>query len=386
MILLWLGLAFTLLTAGGAVALMVWHAMAVRVAHKAVPGRACLILPLAAPEIPTALFEALARQSLRPARLILAIEAEETAFAEALRLATADLPFPVSFALAPPAQRCSQKCANLIAAFALVTPEDEAIVMIDGDILPQPWWLSSLASPIFAGSHDMVNGYRWQEPEGGGAMAQAVAWLERSFAQLPNRQWAGVLWGGSLAFSPEALRRLDLPTRLATAFSDDLTIADAARALRLKLLCRRALLLPTRLGEGAWRFMRRQMAILRLHQPGHYRLAVAWLLADGLGWLAILALLSHSTIAWVALGLLYAGRLLRWALAQRLARIIGVPDTASNRLGQLLPVLAAPLMPWLWLALLLSARARGLMRWRHITYEIAGPAEVTVIERSSSRG
>jgi len=44
--------------------------------------------------------------------------------------------------------RRAQKCTNLLAAVARTGPTDRYIVLVDSDILPQPWWLAALLGPL----------------------------------------------------------------------------------------------------------------------------------------------------------------------------------------------------------------------------------------------
>jgi hypothetical protein len=44
--------------------------------------------------------------------------------------------------------RRAQKCTNLLAAVARTGPADRYIVLVDSDILPQPWWLAALLGPL----------------------------------------------------------------------------------------------------------------------------------------------------------------------------------------------------------------------------------------------
>ncbi|MCS6931014.1 MAG: glycosyltransferase [Acetobacteraceae bacterium] len=222
------------------------------------------------PNLP-ALFAALAAQTLRPRRLVVAVESEaDPAFAQVAELAPA-LPFPVETVIAGTAPHRSRKATGLIAAARRVDEEDQAVVLLDADILPPPEWLSWLASPAIRGSWDIVSGYRWQLAGAGGPARQLVTWLDRGFAVGPRQMLFREVWGGSTAISAAAFARLDLPATLERTLSTDGAISRRASALGLRMLMRRAVLLPTP-AEGGERealgFQRRQIQLYRVYAPG----------------------------------------------------------------------------------------------------------------------
>lgn len=176
------------------------------------------------------LFAALARQTLQPRRLLVAVESrEDPAFAQVGGLAPS-LPFPVEVVLAGVDGTRSQKATNMIAALARVDARDDALVLLDADILPQEHWLSWLATPALNGAADVVTGYRWHALDGAGPGRHLVAWLDRALALGPRALAAGLVWGGSVAIAREALARMDLPATLERTFSTDGAISRRARA------------------------------------------------------------------------------------------------------------------------------------------------------------
>ncbi|MDN3567531.1 glycosyltransferase [Paeniroseomonas aquatica] len=356
------------------------HAARVRPASRRCEGGVTLILPLAGPTPAlAALFRALAAQTLRPRRLIVAVEGPaDPAAAQALSLA-ALLPFPLQLAFAAHTRTRSHKCSNLIAGFRQLDEEDAAAVMLDADILPQRWWLSTLASPALEGSWDLVTGYRWPLTAGAGVLAQYLAWLDRGFAVLPKFQASAFAWGGSLAFSRRALAVLDVPAVLDRVLSDDLAIGTAARRAGLRVLTRRILLLPTPPEGGVASFMRRQMRIVHLYRPLLFHASLLVFGLDLAGWVALLGLAAGSGLAQgLVLGLL-ALRLLRWGLQDRLGRLIGAPEPRRERLRQLLVALTPPVGTLVTLVLLLQAVPCRRLSWRHVSYALDGPDRVRVL-------
>ena len=129
--------------------------------RKQLATRATLILPLTgAGWNLERLLAALGAQTLAPRRLLIAVESEQDpAYRRALALSH-NRDFPVEVVVAGLADACAQKCWNQIAALRRVDAQDEAIVLLDADIAPPPWWLSAVVTPLVDGSADIVTGYR----------------------------------------------------------------------------------------------------------------------------------------------------------------------------------------------------------------------------------
>ena len=100
-----------------------------------------------------ALFGSLARQTLTPRRMILAVEGDDDPVVAQARELAAVLPFPVEVAVAgADAERRSQKATNLIAGLRLVDEADEAVGLPDAGIPPREGWLMGLATPALRGA------------------------------------------------------------------------------------------------------------------------------------------------------------------------------------------------------------------------------------------
>ncbi|MCS6892177.1 MAG: glycosyltransferase [Rhodovarius sp.] len=315
-----------------------------------------LVLPYAPPGDLGPLCRALAAQSLRPERLILAVARLD----HAPRLPP--LPFPHVVVVAGRARERGQKCHNLLAALDAVPGDASAVVLLDADILPQPWWLAALVGPVLRGSHQIAGGYRWPVPDPDRPLAQGVAWLDRAVALLPKPRWLGIAWGGSLALAPAILPLVKQVFE--RAVSDDLMLARRARQQGLGFVIRGAVLLPSPLGAGAFAFWARQLRVTRLHHrplwwgqaASTHALLLLWLFALGQPW------------PWLLAWLLAQGAL-RAAVQDLAARRIGAPDPPATRAWQILCA-ATPLPDLLSAAALWhSAFGRHLL-WRGITYRI----------------
>ncbi len=331
-----------------------------------------------------ALFAALARQTLRPRRMLVAVEsAGDPALAQVRELAPR-LPFPVEEVVAGLDGTRSQKATNMIAALARVDAQDDALVLLDADILPQATWLSWLATPALNGAADLVTGYRWHALDGAGPGRHLVGWLDRSLALGPRFVAAGLVWGGSVAISRDALARMDLPRALSRTFSTDGAISRRARDLGLRVLTRRAVLLPTPPEGGdreALAFKTRQLQIVHVYVPRLWVWLGEVLHAEALALPLLVMALAGNGMAWGFVAALAALGLVRAAIHDHVARAIGVRDgpvarVAQILLGALVPVTAPAVAALFWT----SARTR-VIRWRHVDYEVLGPDEVRVLRR-----
>ncbi len=350
-----------------------------------VPGRVTLLLAVTGrTEGLPPLFAALARQTLRPRRMLVAVEAETDPALAQVRELEHLLPFPVEIVVAGLDDTRSQKATNMIAALARVDVDDDALVLLDADILPQDHWLSWLATPALNGAADLVTGYRWHALDGAGPARHVVAWLDRSLALGPRFLASGLVWGGSVAIARDALARMDLADALARTFSTDGAISRRARALGLRVLTRRAVLLPTPPEGGdreAIAFKTRQLQIVHVYVPSLWVWLGVALHAEALVLpLAVLGLGGDG----VALGFVAAVGAVgvaRALLQDRVTRAVGIREgmparAAQVALGALAPVTAPAVAALFWT----SARTR-VIRWRHIEYEVMGPEDVRVLRR-----
>ena len=355
-----LGLLLLAVGAGPVLVAMLHWCVTVQPVRDEAAGVVTLVLPLAPRAQIAPLRAALAAQHLAPCRLILAVR--EAGDAPCLGDGGG-----VEIVVAGAAITRGQKSHNLAAALDTVQPADQAVVFLDADILPPPWWLACLVGPILRGERDVVGGFRWSVPEG--PAAQAVAWLDRGWALTARVPWLNVAWGGSLAFAPGCIA--SIRRGLEHGLSDDLGIAAAARADGLRLLIRGAALVPSPLGSaGALEFWTRQLRILRFYRHG---LWVAQMVASHFVIAAWLLLAGSGALWWaVAAGAIRS-------LAQDIAgRRLGMGDPPATRAAQavlgLLPLAELLNIGCLWS----SAIGRG-MSWRGITYRVAPDGSARVV-------
>lgn len=356
--------------------------------HSAQAMAATAILPLtgASPSL-EALVEALDAQTLKPRRLVIAVESTADP-AHARAMSVASIPsFPVEVVVGGLATHQAQKCRNQQAALARIDASDEAIVLLDGDIIPQDWWFSALVSPLADDFSDVVTGLRWQRPVAARLGAHLVAAIDRAIAILPRFDGARIVWGGSVGISVAAAGRMDLNGCLDSTLSDDLTIGSRGAVAGLRLLTRGALLVPSPNAAGlvpAWRFGRRQYQICRIYRPGLWLLAAASIGLRLLAWIAaVLATLAGLGFGWAILVLAGLG-VVKQALVGEVARRVGLPDPPGVRWAQLALGLLQPFVDLFHLSMVLSAAWTRRVVWGHVAYEVAGPDAIRVKERRPS--
>ena len=333
------------------------------------------------------LLAALTAQSLRPRRLIVSVEArEDPAYRRVAALAEHFPQLDVELVVAGLSPLRSQKCTNLLAALAQLDADDEYIVLLDADIRPQPWWLAMLVAPLAAGRADLVNGYRWPVPTRMSLGTVLVAAIDRAIAVLPRLRRTRPAWGGSLAFTRNALAALDLPNTIGRALTEDLPIGDRAARAGLRVLTRRAIRLPTPLAgsfRDVWRFARRQYQLIRLYRPGLWCFAAFVVTTD---LTARIALLS-SVLGWGATlpVLLVLAGLGSTATEIRLAigRKLGVTDGICFRLAQHLLVWTILPAPMFHASVIWGGAVTSPVVWRHVRYVVDKTGRVIDVTRQS---
>lgn len=381
------GVAIFLSLSGLVLALL--FASQLRIPGELPAARATLVLPLTgpAPNLEE-LLAALAAQSLRPRRLIVAVESRnDPAFARVAAFAGDYRGLKIELVVAGLSGVRSQKCTNLLAALNHLDEADACVALLDADIRPQPWWLAALVAPLAAGRADIVNGYRWPVPQRLSPATALVAAIDRMVAILPRLGITRTIWGGSLALTRDALQTIDLSATIGRTVTEDLPIAVRAAATGLRVLTRRAIRAPTPLDGGfaeLWRFGRRQYQLIRLYRPGLWLYAAAIVTADLAARLALVAILAVAGRSGPALpAILLAAALGSAAQEVRLAagRRLGVTDGVGFRLSQHLLVWLVLALPAFHASVIWGGLAASRVRWAHIRYAVDRRGRVTEAAR-----
>ncbi len=385
----WIAAALTIFYALSSLALALLFATRLRIPDDLPLARVTLVLPATGP-LPNIedLLIALTDQSLRPRRLIVAVESrDDPAYQRFAALAERYAELNIELIVAGLSAVRGQKCTNLLAALARLDTDDGNVVLLDADIRPQPWWLAALVAPLAAGRADIVNGYRWQVPSKLTLATGLGAAVDRAIAVLPRLSQAKTIWGGSLAVTRHALDVLDLPTTIGRTLTEDLPIGDRVAETGLRLLTRRAIRAPTPLGgsfRDLWRFGRRQYQGLLIYRPGLWSYAAFVVTTDLMARLVLLSTLIMLGASRPALSaLLVVAALGSIATEIRLAagERLGVSDGIGIRLAQHLLVWAILPIPAFHASIIWGGIVTSPVRWAHIRYVVDKRGRVTEVTR-----
>src|SRR5216683_7600566 len=361
--------------------------------------RARMLIPREVPDVPVTLvlaatgplpglemlFDALLGQTLRPARLIVAVESRDDPAHDRVEALAQGYPaLPIELIVAGLSGERAQKCTNLLAALARLRPADSYIVLIDADIRPQPWWLAALVAPLAAGRADIVNGYRWPVPIILSPGAALVAGIDRAIAILPRLSQTRTIWGGSLAVTRRALEILDLPNTIGRTLTEDLPIGDRVAETGLRVLTRRAVRPITPFSgsfHDLWRFGRRQYQLIRLYRPGLWFFAAFVVSSDLIARAVLLSFLATRGPALAAiLALACLGSIateIRLAIGEKL----GEADRIGFRISQHILAWTILPTPGFHASVVWGGVVTSPVVWAHIRYIVNRTGQVIEVAR-----
>ena len=376
-----------------ALALTLLFAANLRIPGDRPDARVSLVLPLTGPNPSLEeLLDDLARQSLPPQRLVVAVESrDDPAYRRAAAFGGQYRNVEIKLVIAGVSSLRSQKCTNLLQALAALA-DDDYVVFLDADIRPQPWWLAALVAPLTAGRADIVNGYRWPSPKTGSWATALVTAIDRAIATLPRLGVAKLIWGGSLAMTRHALETLDLPQTIGRALTEDLPIGARAAETRLRVLTRRAIRAPTPLDDrfqDLWRFGRRQYQLIRIYRPRLWLCAAVGVTADLAARLTLLLALGFGGNSGIVVAALVGIAALGSATTE-LRTAIGAKLDVADRLGtrlrqHLLNWMIVPI-PAVHASMIWGGLVTSPVRWAHIRYLVDRRGRVTGAVREPHSG
>jgi hypothetical protein len=385
----WIAATVAVFYALGLLALALFYAAHLQIPDERPRADVALVLPLTGPSPSLEeLLAALAAQSLRPRRLIVAVESrDDPAYRRAAALGGNYAGLRIELVVAGLSPWRSQKCTNLLAALRQLDDNDAYVVLFDADIRPQPWWLAALVAPLAAGRADIVNGYRWQMPKTLSLATALVAAIDHTIATLPRLSMTRAIWGGSLALTRHALQILDLPATIGRALTEDLPIGERAAETGLRVLTRRAIRVPTPLDgrfQELWRFGRRQYQLIRIYRPGLWSYAAIVVTTDLIARLVLLSMLIVAGASGPALSaILVAAALGSIATEIRLAvgKRLGVAEPIGFRLSQHLLVWLILPVPGFHASVIWGGFVSSPVRWAHVHYLVDRRGRVVEVMR-----
>jgi hypothetical protein len=382
----WIAAAIAVFYSLWSVALAVLFAARLRIPEDRLATRVTLVLPVTGvlPGLED-LLAVLSVQTLRPRRMIVAVEAsDDPAFGRITTLAERFSGLNIELVVAGLSPLRSQKCTNILAALARLDPDDTHVVLLDADIRPQPWWLAALVAPLAAGRADIVNGYRWPVPTKLTLGSALIAGVDRAIAVLPRLRQTRTIWGGSLAVTRQALHILDMPTTIERTLTEDLPIGDRAAQTDLRVLTRRAIRPPTPIDGSLgnlWRFARRQYQLIRLYRSGLWRFAAFVVTTDLIARIAVLSSLVNARAALIAILVLACLGSIATEIRLAISRKLGISDGIGFRASQHLLAWTLLPGPLFHASVIWGGIVTSPVVWRHVRYLVDRTGQVTGVAR-----
>lgn len=349
-------------------------------------------------------FSALARQSHRVWRLRVVVDSVEDPAWPVARAAMARLEADqaaweghVIEPLSWRPDRGSLKCASLRQALQSLDPETRVVALIDADSVVHQDWLLTMVDECLQPGVGAVSGNRWYDPDRDtpAAVVRAI-WNAGAIVQMTT---FGIPWGGSLAVRREALEACRWADVIETTLCEDTALATPLAEAGWAYRFIPSLVAVDRDADISFgplsRWITRQLLTVRLHHP-------AWPLVAAHGIATSLALAAAAggclyafLVGCDAVGLLLAGCLVTYELANLLLLIViaeAARTAVHGRAVFLRPFTLdrclwwfalVPLTQWVYAqAITRSINARWI-EWRGVVYEIqrspAG-AEVSIVQ------
>lgn len=317
---------------------------------------------------------------------------EDTAVSaiEAVRSASDRDTVKTKLVIAPKADGCAQKIANLREAVLHIDDLSQALVFVDSDVRPSPGWLRSLVAPLEDGSAGAATGYRWfisNRPDLASELRSV--WNASIASALGPNTGSNFTWGGSTAIRRDVFERIQMREKWKGTLSDDFAVTRTLRAAGLPIVFVPQALTASveNCGFGALiEFTTRQMKITRVYMPQ------LWLMSF-VGSSLFSVVLTSALVVMFFGGEDTTARLIAfaaflsictfsigkaWLRLKAVRLVLSQYDNELKR--QFLPqVTLWVFSPALFLYNSLAALASRRMTWRGITYELKSPSETVII-------
>ncbi len=291
--------------------------------------------------------------------------------------------------IAPKAEGCAQKVANLREAILHADERSQAFVFVDSDVRPSADWLNSLIAPLADDTIGAATGYRWfisRIPTF--ASETRSVWNASIASALGPNSSSNFCWGGSTAIRRDVFERIEMREKWAGTLSDDFAVTRVLNEAKLPIV-----FVPQALTASVenctWsellEFTTRQMKITRVYMT---KLWVMSMIGSAvfIGVMITAFLITIFSNDPIAVYISIATLVLVSALSigkswLRLEAVTSVlPDYASELKLQLWPHVTLWLLtPSLFLHNSLAAAFSRRLKWRGITYELKSPTETVII-------
>lgn len=337
--------------------------------------------------------EMLERQHFRDYEVIFTFESDTDPAYAAVDSWTKEWKRPRTMVVAGLAMQRSQKIHNLLAAVDRVSADREVFVFVDSDAEPAEDWLGYIVAPLREPHIAAATGYRWYRAGGGLAAGVRCVWNAATTVTLHNEKMA-FCWGGSTAMRRERFEALNIRQKWDRALSDDLQMTRAIReAGQLIHFVPQALVTSSDAVtlRGFWSFAHRQLVIVRVCTPEHWRWAFTFCTLFIVGGVSTVLLAVAALAGWgpgtTAFWLAVAGAVILVSLggARAVMRQISLKLAMGDRLTRqdfwwdfIGTVTFAGSMH---MQLLISSLFTRKFVWRNVEYEMISPDETRIVRR-----
>ncbi|MBV6495789.1 MAG: hypothetical protein JFAIHJKO_00903 [Pyrinomonadaceae bacterium] len=292
--------------------------------------------------------------------------------------------------IAPKAEGCSQKIANLLHAIPEADERSSVFAFVDSDARTTSAWLSSLTAAALDANVGAATAYRWlisERPRLGSAFASV--WNASVASALGRNTRTNFCWGGSMAISRENFERLDIRSHWQGALSDDFAVTRAVHKAGLAIeFVPRAMCasFEDRSLIDMLEFTTRQMKITRVYSPSLWVMSMigsaifCGVLIASIFIAAASAPFSIQFDFAAGVFIVVAGLTVGKAVIRLNAvRLVLADHDPKLRRQYLSQIVLAFLTPGVFLVNSLAALVSRRINWRGTVYELKSPSETVII-------
>jgi ceramide glucosyltransferase len=267
-----------------------------------------------------------------------------------------------------------EKIQNLMAAVRAARKRTQVLAFADSDGRVTAGWLRALVAPLAEPGVGASTGYRWflPDPPDFWSLLRGV-WDAVAVGMLgpgDNR----FVWGGAMAIRKEVFFETRVPEFWQGALTDDLTLSAAVHAAGLTIAYAPGALTPCGEhigGANFFRWIRRQMSIMRIHAPRLWwpGLVAHIFYCGGMAASVIASIRGDRLAEWALIAQLSPG-MLKGLNRATLAKA-SLPDyEAWFKRHSWVHAMWVPLATWVWLIALLSSAFARTIEWRGRRYPL----------------
>lgn len=265
-----------------------------------------------------------------------------------------------------------EKIRNLLSGVAAARPSSAVFAFADSDGRVGRSWLRALVAGLSRPGAGAATGYRWFAPDPPDFWSLLRAVWNAAILECFGPNGARFAWGGAMAVQRDLFERMSVPAFWKGAVSDDYGLTAAVRRAGLRIVYVPGALVacPDHTSAGEFlRWMRRQLVIVRVHDPALWWLAFAATLVHCAAEAACVATgLLGNPAGWPALGAIVALGMLKGARRASLAQA-ALPEYGAwfQRHGWVYGWWV-PLGTWAWLYTFLVSAWSNRIEWRGRRY------------------